>query len=440
MLPYDVKIRTILKIALGATLGPGFLGGCGLVRSHVLADAGNGMPIDYLEENFRAQRTPQDLVTAALPELSVHLRAATTCYGPNTPTGLLLSEGMVASDSFTSSLRRIAPIPAGIPSLMSDTEIYRAQLEFTEAKRAPTALEKSHEATTNTPLFTKVLTPWQPGSGELATLVRASLAKKNVTLSTLRVRRFFARSLEPSNEYQWLVVCGDIDARLPGAVAARHVWPLYAAQARGTFINTGANSSSDTMTVLQSLRDRPNVIVSNGFTYLTPEVFGASITRTPGTLRVRTRARAADALAGFRSFDALAYRESLNLHFSRYLARGDEIVPEIVNPEAAATAATTPAKVNTRLLRALANFQNVAPKSTWESIVPASSGKTGVRYLDAGCAPTQADADVSFLKGGLNAVDAKKAQAQVDSLAIGDAAVEILAPAQGEIVCKALSD
>lgn len=401
--------------------------GCGAFREAVLARGeGNGLPLDFVDEDFRASGTASDLASSPYGLVSRHFDRARACYGSATPTGTLLDGTARAHAAFSRSLALLSPLPRAIPIPPRGNELKRARAAFLDTKRAPTPLTRAHEGpeASEDGLFTRVVTAWTPASQALGERLSAPLAAEGVKMEGVRVRSLFARSLEPDNEYQVLVQCADLNARLPDGEAARHTWPVYVAR------ESGSLSSAPTQELV--LRDRPNVAFDKAFSFSAPVVFATTSIRRTDSVRSESAQRQSflrfETAATFEKDDGWLgtvqssfYRESLRSHFMRYSAHG------------------TLMREGGGEVRSVASFQHAFAKAAWESAPPPRAGAAApaptLRYLDSGCFPTKREADPTFLEGGLHGIDPKAAPGIVT-------AVHSYAPAVpsslGETVCNAL--
>ncbi|MCA2962180.1 MAG: hypothetical protein IOD12_18155 [Silvanigrellales bacterium] len=417
LLPFTVWVALVILT--------GFLAGCGALRQKLLNE-GDAIPLDYVEENFGIARSASDLVDSPFRLIESHLVQAQSCYGEDSSAGFLLSSAREADNRLRDDVAVLAPLPSPLPPFPSDTVLRRERENFVLARKKPTERATAHEVAQDSALFARVRGPTRTAPERLSARWRSRLKREGVQLKKAEVRSFYARSLEPDNEFQFLVQCAALEATLPSGGAARTVWPLYAALESGTLGESATQTFSLRGDILPVLGDAGTV----GFTFLTPETMGRVALRSQSdamnVLRLKFHALSRDENDKERRLAGVAFREGRSFHFTRFLAR---------------EASTVPGEEGVR--EAFLSFQNGLTKAAWESWSPLSeasrrafpSQSPQMRFLDSACAATTPDEYKEFQQGGIHAINPSAAKTNVAALA---AFTDAFPASQVAVVCADL--
>jgi hypothetical protein len=396
--------------------------GCGAFRKHVLSE-GDGVPPDYQEEDFAVTRTASDLVSSPYRLLERHLAASVPCYGKESPAGTLVQAALEADDAFRADVRALAPLPPSVPAFPEAGTLKRAVADFVAARRTLTQRVKAHEAREPTELFVGTSSPARDAPATLVSRWGASLSPLGVKLTLTRVRSFYARSLEPENQYQWLVQCAAVRGTLRDGAQARYVWPIYVALETGTLAPTATQTFS--------LRSELGAsVAAGGFAFQAPETSGLVAVRkqatdadTRSSVRIRHQRTSRDAAGNVSALRTVAFREGRSFHFTRFVGNS------------ASDAGTR---------GAFLSFQNNVAKVAWEAFKPGEANRAiapeakpfeRVRYLNEGCSPTPSASSPEFLPGGIHFVDTKTVAADVAK--VGEFR-EALPPDEALLVCNSI--
>lgn len=415
-----------LTVWVALVLLTGLLAGCGALRKQLLDD-GDKIPLDYQVENFGIARSPSDLVASPLTLLEPHFTQARSCYGNRSSAGLLLTSTLASEARLRNDVATLSPLPTNIPVFPSETTLRVERENFLAARKKPTERATAHETLENSALFVRVVGTLRPAPPALSARWENTLKNERVTFVKSELRSFYARSLEPGNEYQILVQCAALEATLPSGGAARTVWPVYSALEEGTL---GA-SATQTFSLRSDIRPALGEGGTVGFTFLTPEVEGRVAVRSQSdsanTLRLKFHSyKRAEPSGKDQRLSGVAFREALSFHFTRFIARSSSLVPG-----------------EEGVREAFLSFQHGLAKSAFEAWTPqspqsakaVSSYAPRVRYLNESCGPTNADAFPEFKPGGLHGISASVARKSTASLA---GFTEALPATQVAAVCASL--
>jgi hypothetical protein len=407
-----------------------FTFGCGAARKTFLDRKQDVTPLDFANESFEPRRSPLDLGTSLFPQLSEHFLRAQACFPNTSYVRQQLFSTQLAQNSLTDVLKMLSPLPEGLAQVSKAGNWEVQQSEFIKQNRPLTKIEKVLEgnAISDSGLFERKVTDWAPFSKELTNHLARDLKTKNVKLESARGRSVYVLSLEPGNEFQFLLQCGQISLTLADGTPAQHLWPVYMALEKGTLQETVEQS--------QSLRDLPQLSFSAGFSFRTPERIGSFARRhssrqgsfvsanefTLETQFLQPRKDSNSSEENPQTPTSLSrmrtvfYRENARLYFMRFYGIQE-------NPE----------KASAPKQQSFASFQHGFAKAHWENKSNAAGTQ---RYLGPRCEPASKESDVSFLKGGLHWFEPVKAREFASAL---EGKPDILPQPLGDALCVALA-
>ena len=397
-----------------------FLSGCGGRPISWLSEGGS-TPTELQKRDFSQRQNAEDLRSDPLGEGRDFLKSLQSCDSKNgkTQTSRHVAGFLGAHDTHLRDLKLLSGAPTKLPSFPSPDEYKRALFEFRESARKVTPRETIAGLTATSALVQKYI-------GRKRALSQAELSAplkkfKNpeVKITEGSARWFYAFSLEPDNEFQWLVQCKQLDLTLPDGTETFHLWPSFAALEQSSLSPKG--------TTLVSLRSDLQLELGSGFSFRTPETTSARIDKAPGRLKYLLQWEK----EGLRQ-TGMYFREAENLYFSRFFS----VFRFPKYDEANTQGNTLPVTSKNEIESSAVSFQLTGSKAFFESQLSQKGDFGGLnRYRNLTCDRANSTDDKAFQTGGMHHFDKNTIQSALDQLP-GNA--ETLPLKEGQKLCQVL--
>jgi hypothetical protein len=388
---------------------------CGLKLKGVLVDEGE-VPLELQKVDFSRKQRALDLIEDSFGNSGLLLGEYGRCNPSNSQTSQHVAAFLEAQSKHVMLLRGLGTLPSNLPIFPSPENLQKALVEFKASGRKVTPRERTFESNANDSLVQKFIGKKESLNEKELSALALKLNKQKETLVKFgNSRWYYAFSLEPDNEFQWLVKCSQVGLQLKDGTLTNLIWPIFNAIESNSLKPNGALKTS--------LRTDLNVEIGNGFSLQTPEVSSTQVERSVGRLGYRLNW---NSLWG-RHF-SLYFRESDFLFFSRFFT-------QFLNKESSPNAELAQRPVNSVETTA-SSFQLTGTKSNFESSTSFSKEtKSTFGYRNLTCNPVTIADDKAFQSGGLHYLDQKTVESSVAALA---SASETIPLEEGQKLCQAL--